>query len=122
MKRGHDGIWRTVGGIVVSDAQQKELSGMSNEDYKTVYQRVYAGDFDNKVAFVRNATTEQRQAYRDGERAMTEKLKAALEEENGLSDHPKKDTLWRLAWDEGHSAGYAEVTLVYDRLAELLKP
>lgn len=29
MKRGHDGIWRTVGGIAVSERQQVELSAPS---------------------------------------------------------------------------------------------
>jgi hypothetical protein len=119
MRRGSDGLWRTVGGIVVSENQQKELNGMSD---KTTYERIQAGEFENPVPFKSGATAEERRIRRSAEQEMTDKFRKVLEEDNGLSDHPKRDVLWRLAWDEGHSSGYAEVAIYYERFAELLKP
>jgi hypothetical protein len=45
-----------------------------------------------------------------------------LEKAYGLTDHPKADTMWRLAWEEGHSEGYAAVLRWYDDLYDLVKP
>ncbi len=39
----------------------------------------------------------------------------------GLSQHPKRDVLHRLAWDYGHSHGMMEVLEIADDLAELLR-
>lgn len=44
-----------------------------------------------------------------------------LETEHDLGKHPKKDLLYQLAWDYGHSCGFHEVELYYSTLAELLK-
>lgn len=49
------------------------------------------------------------------------KLKQWLEEKHGLSEHPKKDLLFHLAWEHGHSAGYHEVESYYDDFSRLLK-
>ena len=38
----------------------------------------------------------------------------------GFDDHPKGATLFRLAWEYGHSSGYAEVLRYADELSELL--
>lgn len=43
-----------------------------------------------------------------------------LEEAFGFQKHPKKDVLFRLAYEEGHSNGYYEVYLAYETLSELL--
>jgi hypothetical protein len=47
---------------------------------------------------------------------------AKLEAKYGLTGHPKADKLYALAWDMGHSAGYSEVEIYYDDMADLLKP
>jgi hypothetical protein len=47
---------------------------------------------------------------------------AKLEAKHGLTGHPKADKLYALAWDMGHSAGYSEVEIYYDDMADLLKP
>lgn len=48
-------------------------------------------------------------------------LKDRLEKENGLENHKKKDRLWDLAWEYGHSEGYPMVEQHYNELAELMK-
>jgi hypothetical protein len=56
-----------------------------------------------------------------GERERLE-FRKKLELEHGLQNHPKRDRLWELAWEEGHSGGWSEISLVYSELATLLKP
>ena len=48
-------------------------------------------------------------------------LKTDLETEHGLTNHPKRDKLWSLAWEHGHSYGYSEVAGYYEDFSELLK-
>lgn len=47
--------------------------------------------------------------------------KAALAAELGLTDHPKLDALYQLAWEHGHSSGFDEVANYFREFAELLK-
>jgi hypothetical protein len=51
---------------------------------------------------------------------LREKFKLDLEHEYRFENHPKKDILWKLAWEEGHSGGHLEVLGYYDTMAELL--
>jgi len=43
-----------------------------------------------------------------------------LAEEFGMSDHPKKDAVFALAWEYGHSGGYTEVHNYYMDLVGLV--
>lgn len=47
-------------------------------------------------------------------------LKADLEYAYGLTNHPKRDELFRMAWERGHSTSVYEVISEYDDLADLL--
>jgi hypothetical protein len=49
-----------------------------------------------------------------------EQFKIDALKEAGLTDHPKADHLFGLAWDRGHSGGYHEVMHELDNLAELV--
>ena len=48
-------------------------------------------------------------------------FRAAIEDEYGLTDNPKKDKLYAIAWDMGHAYGYNEVNCYYDQLRELIE-
>lgn len=39
-----------------------------------------------------------------------------------VTDHPKVEIAYRIAWDHGHSAGYAEVDSYFAELVEILRP
>lgn len=54
------------------------------------------------------------------ERLEREAHKLKLEIQFGLQKHPKKDKLYDLAWEYGHSEGYHEVEVHYREFAELL--
>lgn len=47
--------------------------------------------------------------YREEDRRLKELFKSYLFLELGIQDHPKREKLFELAWDHGHSAGYVEV-------------
>ena len=49
-----------------------------------------------------------------------EAFKRAALADLGLTDHPKADKLWTLAWEYGHSAGYQEIWNYAQEFAELL--
>lgn len=47
--------------------------------------------------------------------------KARLAAEHGLTDHPKLDRLYELAWSHGHASGFSEVEFYFSEFADLLK-
>ena len=59
--------------------------------------------------------------YRLEDNRLYNAFKAELEEDHGVQNHPKKDLLFSIAWEEGHSCGYDEVASYYDRYVELIK-
>ena len=67
------------------------------------------------------AAREARTAYRAETEALKAQLQQDLEIAYGLYQHTKAPLLWRLAWDQGHSAGLGEVAMYYDTFSELLR-
>ena len=63
---------------------------------------------------------EKREEYRINCNELNMEFKAALEKEYGIVNHPKADKLWEIAWDEGHSSGYSDVEIYYERFLELI--
>jgi hypothetical protein len=47
-------------------------------------------------------------------------FRKTLAQAYGVSEHPKEERLWELAWSKGHANGYAEVALEYDELVTLI--
>ena len=47
-------------------------------------------------------------------------LKTDLEHAYSLQNHPKRNDLFTMAWERGHSSGINEVISEYDDLADLL--
>lgn len=48
-------------------------------------------------------------------------FRKAVEEEYDMVGHPKADSLWNKAWEQGHSSGLSEVLNAYQDLVELVK-
>jgi len=48
-------------------------------------------------------------------------FKEALEEHFGVTENPKKNMLYSVAWEIGHSAGFHEVEYFYDILVDLIR-
>ena len=41
--------------------------------------------------------------------------------ELGIADHPKREKVYELAWEDYHSSGYSEVFYQMEQLAKLIK-
>jgi hypothetical protein len=62
-----------------------------------------------------------RQAYAETNAALSEQFKADLFAHYEVTDHPKREAAYRIAYEHGHSAGYSEVANYFGELVELLK-
>ena len=59
--------------------------------------------------------------YREDINRRDEIFKADLLAEHGLTDHPKAQAIYRLAWEHGHAGGLSEVVNYFIEFAELVK-
>lgn len=91
-----------------------DLAGMSDDEVKEYLE--YHRNYPDLLAQHRQKVME----YSKKTRELEMQFKEDLEKEYGLSDHPKKDDLYRIAFDYGHSHGLHEVSCHYDTLSELL--
>ena len=64
---------------------------------------------------------QERVRRREEENRKEREFRQRLIDKHGLDGHPKESVLYQLAYDYGHSAGWTEVEMYYDDLAELLK-
>ena len=65
--------------------------------------------------------TEERRLAREAETKKRTEFKKELLEKYDLTDHPKADQLYNLAWEFGHSSGYENVRYFFGEMADLLK-
>jgi hypothetical protein len=52
---------------------------------------------------------------------ITEDFKKALEDHYQVTDNPKKDMLWSVAWDYGHASGFYDIEGHYGNLVCLIR-
>ena len=58
--------------------------------------------------------------YRAVNSRINQSFKAALFDALKISNHPKREKLWEMAWERGHAHGFYEIAQEAERLAELL--
>ncbi|CAM6054528.1 unnamed protein product [Sphagnum tenellum] len=73
-------------------------------------------DYKSKVPYSKATRAE----YRADTRRLINEFRVDLENEFGLTNHPKAELLFEKAWDRGHAGGFQEVYHHYDDLSELL--
>jgi hypothetical protein len=64
---------------------------------------------------------EQRTKWNIENARLHTEFKEDIFEEFGVQNHPKRERVFELAWDRGHSSGFFEVYLVFEELVELIK-
>ena len=79
----------------------------------------YARDFKAYEAQL-SKYREEHVKYVQEENRLRELFKRDAFEKLGVQDHPKKEVLWYLAWEDGHSSGLLEVWIYLNRYSELL--
>lgn len=79
-------------------------------------------DYKGAVPFVpRSKDPAGYEAYQADQEEKHQQFKRDLLADLGLTNHPKADLLFSMAWESGHASGYREVYLEADRLADLLR-
>lgn len=69
----------------------------------------------------RDARAKSHEAYRAEEARLEKQFKADLEKEYRTANNPKRDLLYRLAYEMGHSSGYSEIEIYYEQLVPLVQ-
>lgn len=62
----------------------------------------------------------ERNKYNENTMKLYQQFKDDLADELGLTNHPKWDKLFEIAWEEGHGDGYEDVYYYAEKLSELL--
>lgn len=96
--------------------------------YDTILEKINTGEYDHTLPFPHYHTIASkeekalmRRAYQDEGYRLNMQFKQDLFDAYEIADHPKREKLWSLAWDMGHSSGYTEVLTYFDELVELIK-
>lgn len=61
-----------------------------------------------------------RAEYREEQVRLNRQFQADLLEAYGMTNHPKREAIWNMAYGRGHSAGYHEVAQEFDELMALI--
>jgi len=77
--------------------------------------------YEHKLKYVfRNVDPNAWNAYREETLQLVELFKQDLFIDLGIENNPKREKLFRLAWEMGHSSGYSEVVGIADELVDLI--
>jgi hypothetical protein len=83
-----------------------------------VIENIEAGKYNSEIEY----TTETRKAWReDTHRLHHEVFKNDLFIEHGVTENPKANKAFEMAWDRGHSSGLEEVAREFEEIVELIK-
>jgi hypothetical protein len=80
-----------------------------------------SGVTNNVKRFDKDAFYQALDNYNRDQKNVTDQFKADLLEELGITNHPKAELLFNMAWEEGHSEGYQSVFYYADMFSELLE-
>lgn len=69
----------------------------------------------------RQKAHETRQRMNEKSAEMNQKVREMLAELYDVQGHKNEEKLWNLAWEHGHSNGYAEIAQCYDDFVQLMK-
>lgn len=90
--------------------------------HATVYEKASRGDYTTKMPYVTNKKDpEACDAYHLDQMRLNGLFRHDLEVEHNVVDNPKKEKLFEIAWEQGHSYGFSEVAIHYETLVELVK-
>ena len=96
---------------------------------KSFEEKLYEGHFQNDLKYPSLVDVggdilkrdQARSAYRRRESEIREEFKQGALKALNLTEHPKAELLWDMAWEDGHASGLMEVWITINRYAQLLK-
>jgi len=85
-----------------------------------IYEKLKSGYYEPKTVYARRNTNPTRYyAWREESNKLSTLFKSDAIESVGLTNHPKAQACWDIAWEERHSAGLGEVLDFLETLAGL---
>lgn len=90
---------------------KKDASPKDYRDFATILEGYEA----KKLVF-----EAEKKAYQEDNARLKQQFKIDLLAELGISNHPKRESLYSLAWDYGHATGLYEVYIHAEKLVDLL--
>lgn len=114
-RREYTGVFVYDKGSLVWSGSLKEY-GITLGSLKQKYPNYVIQKILNEEAY-----KEQRTKWNVENARLHNEFKEDIFEEFGFQDHPKRERVFELAWDRGHSSGFSEVYLVFEELVELIK-
>ena len=84
---------------------------------------IRAGEFKHQLPYPPRGDRPGHAAWNDEDRAIRQKFRSACETAFDIASVPQSalDLVWVKAWDDGHSAGYEEILIHYEELADIVK-
>lgn len=101
---------------------KKKKKTAKKQPPKTIQDKINEQAYRNQLIPVRRspANEESWQEYQAEHRRLHELFKSDALAEVGLTQHPKANKAFDLAWDDGHGYGLREVLYHLERYADLL--
>jgi hypothetical protein len=94
---------------------------MDSELMSDVYRKINTNEYKTKLHFVPSRENAKLYAeYMEDNTRLEQLFKQDAIEAVGLTNNPKANSAYKLAWDYGHSSGYSEVFNYLIDLAELV--
>jgi hypothetical protein len=123
-------MWRNgwLTSLNVSDAHQRDMSitdkpfpaSYADSDFRSIGEYCDAKHFNISIRDLDADEREHVARYQQARKNLNDEFRGLLKWSYGLRDNPKEPLLFDIAWEYGHSSGYAEVEGYYRRLAELI--
>lgn len=91
---------------------------------KGFYDKLADGDYKSKLPYPSNKDPNRdalRRAYREDESRLYDEFKADLFECHGVTNNPKAQRAFEIAWDHGHAGGFSDVETYFSDLVDLIK-
>ena len=112
-QRIRDGFYEVEATYPESKPKKPKLNGKGYEEIDAMTLEIHEGKmlrYKDQLAL-----------YRREQGSKMDTFRADALEYCGLTDHPKADKIYSYAWEKGHSAGYGEVLMHLEELAELFE-
>jgi hypothetical protein len=86
-----------------------------------IYEKISANYYSTKLPYVTNSKDPVgHDAYNYDQYRLDVEFKRDALEYVGLTNHPKRNKVWSMAWDHGHSSGWSEILYWIVEFSELL--
>lgn len=96
------------------EKEEKKLKeGLDNEDFWT---KLRSGFYETKLDYKAD-----KDAWNSDQGRLCDEFEKDLFAHHGVTDNPKKELCYQVAWQLGHSSGIHEIAVYFSDIVELIK-